>query len=453
MKRTLLALLALAALVVIPLVPPHARVAVAQAPPLFTLTGDAYFEGSGNSTNVLTFRVQRQTAGGRIRLDYETFGGTATPHDDYGPLFGDMLFQGPPNSAMIYVHMVADTEPEPDETVFVRISWTQDGVLRTAEAMGTIRNDDDYPDSDGDGVTDDVDNCRNTPNADQADADGDGVGDACDNCASTANADQADADRDSIGDACDETPTGDPTAPPLDADEDGIPDDEDNCPNTPNADQTDTDGDGRGDLCDETPDGNPTTPSDVDQDGIPDDEDNCPNTPNADQTDMDGDGIGDACDNCPMVPNPNQLNTDQDGLGDACDNCPDVSNPDQTESDGNGVGDACQVADPPAQNKDNTLAPAARGGCQAYLKLPESAVVGLFVSPAPLYWAPSDDALLAPPVTLEAGKTAWTLGMDSAGVFRQIYWGCSEYWVPDDTMAPNPDEVWHGTPLPMGPID
>ena len=57
-------------------------------------------------------------------------------------------------------------------------------------------------DSDGDGYCDDVDNCPNTPNPDQADGDGDGVGDACDNCPQTANSDQADWDQDGVGDAC-----------------------------------------------------------------------------------------------------------------------------------------------------------------------------------------------------------------------------------------------------------
>jgi hypothetical protein len=36
------------------------------------------------------------------------------------------------------------------------------------------------PDSDGDGVRDEHDNCRFTPNPDQANCDGDGLGDACD---------------------------------------------------------------------------------------------------------------------------------------------------------------------------------------------------------------------------------------------------------------------------------
>jgi hypothetical protein len=36
------------------------------------------------------------------------------------------------------------------------------------------------PDSDGDGIPDDIDNCPDTPNPDQSDLDGDGIGDTCD---------------------------------------------------------------------------------------------------------------------------------------------------------------------------------------------------------------------------------------------------------------------------------
>jgi hypothetical protein len=67
-------------------------------------------------------------------------------------------------------------------------------------------------DTDGDGVCDDVDNCVNTPNPDQADGDTlgcpagspcpDGVGDVCDNCPETYNPDQEDSDGDGTGDAC-----------------------------------------------------------------------------------------------------------------------------------------------------------------------------------------------------------------------------------------------------------
>ena len=72
------------------------------------------------------------------------------------------------------------------------------------------------PDSDGDGVPDDTDNCPMVSNPDQLDTDMDGIGNTCDadddndgvadtmdNCPLTANPDQADFDADGIGDTCD----------------------------------------------------------------------------------------------------------------------------------------------------------------------------------------------------------------------------------------------------------
>jgi hypothetical protein len=57
-------------------------------------------------------------------------------------------------------------------------------------------------DTDDDGVCDEDDNCRLTPNSDQQDTDGDGVGNACDNCPNISNPGQEDTDQDGTGDAC-----------------------------------------------------------------------------------------------------------------------------------------------------------------------------------------------------------------------------------------------------------
>ena len=117
-----------------------------------------------------------------------------------------------------------------------------DGLTDAEEnRLGTdpLRND-----TDGDGIGDDSDNCKLTPNLNQSDnGDHDGVGDACDNCPTTWNPDQKNSDRDSIGDACD-----------ADDDNDTIPDGDDNCPLLYNPTQVDRDGDGIGDVCDPCPD-------------------------------------------------------------------------------------------------------------------------------------------------------------------------------------------------------
>ncbi len=84
------------------------------------------------------------------------------------------------------------------------------------------------PDSDGDGFTDDVDNCPCVYNPDQLDSDGDGVGDACDQF------------------------PGAPDPPP-DCDGDGIPNSEDLCPTVAQAAPDDQDGDGFPDEMDQCP--------------------------------------------------------------------------------------------------------------------------------------------------------------------------------------------------------
>lgn len=82
------------------------------------------------------------------------------------------------------------------------------------------------PDTDGDGVSDSLDNCPAVPNPAELMLD-------------KANPAQLDTDGDGVGDACDD-----------DDDGDGVANANDNCPLTPNAQQVDVDDDGRGDRCD-----------------------------------------------------------------------------------------------------------------------------------------------------------------------------------------------------------
>jgi hypothetical protein len=188
-------------------------------------------------------------------------------------------------------------------------------------------------DFDGDGFSNQYDNCPDMSNSKQLDNDKDTVGNSCDNCPDYYNFDQEDTDGDGVGDVCDN-----------DIDNDGIVNNLDNCKYLSNPNQLDTDGDGIGNSCDENDNCseifNPKQ-KDSDKDTVGNSCDNCPDYYNPDQLDTDGDGIGDLCDNCPKVYNPNQLDTDEDGIGDLCDNCPEIHNPKQKDRDNDGIGDKC----------------------------------------------------------------------------------------------------------------
>ena len=224
--------------------------------------------------------------------------------------------------------------------------------LENKDIADIILNDD----YDGDGISDNIDNCPCISNSDQLDADGDGIGDYCDNCLTTPNPDQKDEDYDGVGDACDNCKQ---MYNPYQEDSDGdfIGDTCDNCPYHSNPRQYDYDMDGIGDECDDDIDGDGilnTEDSDMDNDGVADTLDNCPIHFNPRQYDSDGDGVGDACDNCPMIYNPDQEDIDGDGDGDVCDddrdgdgvvdvedNCQNTYNPNQFDLDCDGVGDEC----------------------------------------------------------------------------------------------------------------
>lgn len=244
----------------------------------------------------------------------------------------------------------------------------------SAEAVGFVRGQfyelkittTNCSDSDGDGVTNCVDNCPTVANANQANADGDTFGDACDNCPSASNSSQADGDGDGDGDACDNCPTVS-NSTQTNSDGDTLGDACDNCPTTTNQNQANSDGDSRGDACDNCPTVTNQNQSNFDGDQFGDLCDNCQSISNNSQSNSDGDSLGDACDNCPTVTNQNQQDSDGDGDGNVCDNCPLLANSSQANSDGDGLGDACDncpaVTNPSQSDGDSDLAGDACDNC------------------------------------------------------------------------------------------
>ena len=83
----------------------------------------------------------------------------------------------------------------------------------------------------------------------------------------------------------------------------------------------------------------------------------------------------------------------------------------------------------------------------------ETAVGGAFVAPADVYYGPSMDKLADPLVTLAPGTTVWVIGVDSTGDFYKILFAGKFLWVKAETLGPNFDEVWNGTPLPSTNVE
>ncbi len=270
-------------------------------------------------------------------------------------------------------------------------------------------------DADGDGVGDDVDNCPDIANAEQADCDNDNIGDACD-------PDTVDIDGDGIDDVCDNcidayepndysieaavitlgTPQSHSICPVGDEDwikftltefssvvievtgysgeiyislydesltridsAYGIPEFFeipkivlDECDSLPSGlyylRVEEYGNNGVIDSYDIHVTGTQIIIEDDDSDGVRNECDNCPNDINNDE---DSDGVCGDVDNCPNAANFNQVDTDSDGIGDICDNCLMMANPNQENTDSDNIGNACDncpfVANPNQKNVDN----------------------------------------------------------------------------------------------------
>jgi hypothetical protein len=91
-------------------------------------------------------------------------------------------------------------------------------------------------------------------------------------------------------------------------------------------------------------------------------------------------------------------------------------------------------------------------GCDTQVDIPPQAVVGSFVAPAAVYFAPGQ-LITNPPLTIEPGKTYWVAGQDATGMYRKVLLSCQWVWVLRDTVGPNYDSVWQGKPLPTDVVN
>ena len=187
-----------------------------------------------------------------------------------------------------------------------------------------------FPDSDADGVRDNLDAFPNNP-LETSDSDGDGVGDNADQFPLNPN-EIIDSDGDGVGDNSDIFPEN--PYEQIDSDGDGVGDNSDVFPYNSNE-TLDSDGDGVGDNSDVFP-YNSNETLDSDGDGIGDNSDIFPND-STESLDTDGDGIGDNSDVFPFDSS-EYLDFDNDGVGDNSDIFPDDPN-EHVDSDGDGVGD------------------------------------------------------------------------------------------------------------------
>ena len=121
----------------------------------------------------LTFvRVTAVDESATYGVDYELIGGQT--HRRFAPQ-NTTTFP-------LTLHIFDDSVLEGDETFRIELSAPENAGIADGSAIVTIVDDDapSIPDTDGDGVADDTDNCTTTVNPGQLDLDGDGVGDACD---------------------------------------------------------------------------------------------------------------------------------------------------------------------------------------------------------------------------------------------------------------------------------
>ncbi|MDX1925910.1 MAG: Calx-beta domain-containing protein [Pirellulaceae bacterium] len=112
-------------------------------PPSIYISGNGIYEGN-SGTRLLTFTVSlSQVSSNTVQVNFATLNGTARTNDnDYTGTSGTLYFATGELTKTISVVIKGDTKREKNEYLYVRLTRPVNGTIVTAEAAGTILNDD-----------------------------------------------------------------------------------------------------------------------------------------------------------------------------------------------------------------------------------------------------------------------------------------------------------------------
>jgi hypothetical protein len=107
-----------------------------------SVTGGSVTEGNGGSTPLLFNVTLSSPVSWPVTVSYATANGTATNIGDYVAVDGTLTFAPGQTQKTIVLSVLGDTDLEPDETFWLVLSNAVGAPLLTAQAAGTILNDD-----------------------------------------------------------------------------------------------------------------------------------------------------------------------------------------------------------------------------------------------------------------------------------------------------------------------
>jgi chitinase len=99
-------------------------------------------EGNAGSKHLSVTVTLSPQSGVPVTVQYATQDGTATAGSDYAATSGTLSFQPGEISKTIAVQVLGDTSVEADETFTLTLSTPTNATLSTAQATGSIQNDD-----------------------------------------------------------------------------------------------------------------------------------------------------------------------------------------------------------------------------------------------------------------------------------------------------------------------